>query len=291
MTLSAADYDEQGTELCERALVTVIGDAGFWGRSLYLVGGLVPRYLVGPVSPPTPVHVGSRDVDLAVAFAVDGFDAAGYETLERNLRDGGFRQAPNEGDPEFRWRRTVDGRDLVLEFLCDTDEVPEGRNFRPKSGAGSRFQAFNVAGVRLLPADHRLVEIEAERLDGGGLSRVQVRVAGLAPFVTLKLRAFVDRHHDKDAYDLVYTLLNHPDGPGGAGRAIAASAVVDDPLVVDALQRVRERFAEPRNDGPASYSRFLGAGLGEDAAARLRNEAVEAVRIAMGAADRAAGAP
>ncbi len=31
------------------------------------------------------------------------------------------------------------------------DEVPEGRNFRPRSGAGSRFQTFNVTGVRLLP--------------------------------------------------------------------------------------------------------------------------------------------
>ena len=289
--LNAGDYDALGTELCERALVTVTGGAGFWGRSLYLVGGLVPRYLVGTVAPPASVHVGSRDVDLAVAFAVDGVDATGYETLERNLRDGGFRQAPNDGDPEFRWRRTVDGRDLVLEFLCDTDEVPEGRNFKPRSGAGSRFQAFNVAGVRLLPADHRPVEVEAERLDGGGLSRVQIRVAGLAPFVTFKIRAFTDRHHDKDAYDLVYTLLNHPDGPAGAGRAIAASAVLSDPLVVEALQRVRERFADPRNDGPSSYARFLGSGLGEDAVARLRNESVEAVRIALAAVDRARGAP
>jgi hypothetical protein len=291
MALSAADYDERGTELCERAFVTVIGGAGFWGRSLYLVGGLVPRYLVGAVVPPTPAHVGSRDVDLAVAFAVDGFDATGYETLERNLRDGGFRQAPNEGDPEFRWRRTVEGRDLVLEFLCDTDEVPEGRNFRPRSGAGSRFQAFNVAGVRLLPADHRLVEVEAERLDGGGLSRISIRVAGLATFVTLKIRAFVDRHHDKDAYDLVYTLLDYGDGPGGAGTAIAASPVIGDALVIDALERVRERFAEPGHDGPASYARFLGSGLGEDAVARLRNEAVEAVRIVLAAVERGTGTP
>lgn len=289
MALSASDYDELGTELCERALVTVIGGAGFWGRSLYLVGGLAPRYLVGPASPPTPAHVGSRDVDLAVAFAIDGFDAAGYETLERNLRDGGFTQAPNEGDPEFRWRRKVDGRDLVLEFLCDTDEVPEGRNFKPKSGAGSRFQAFNVTGVRLLPADNRLVEVEAERLDGAGLSRVPVRVAGLAPFVTLKIRAFLDRHHEKDAYDLVYTLLNYPDGPAGAGIAIATSPVVGDSLVVDALVRLRDRFADPANDGPVAYARFLGLGLGPDALARLRNEAVEAVRITLDQVDLSTG--
>lgn len=291
MALSAGDYDALGTELCERALVTVVGGAGFWGRSLYLVGGLVPRYLVGPVAPPTPAHVGSRDVDLAVAFAVDGFDATGYETLERNLRDGGFKQAPSEGDPEFRWRRTVDGRDLVLEFLCDTDEVAEGRNFRPRSGAGSRFQAFNVAGARLLPADHKLVEIEAERLDEGGLSRVSVRVAALAPFVTLKLRAFADRHHDKDAYDLVYTLLNYADGPAGAGSAIAVSPVIGDALVIDALERVRERFADPGNDGPVAYARFLGQGMGADGIARLRNEAVEVVRITIAAIDQTTGAP
>ena len=52
---------------------------------------------------------------------------------------------------------------------------------------------------------------------------------------------------------------------------------------------VRERFADPRNDGPSSYARFLGSGLGEDAVARLRNEAVEAVRIAMEAVDGARG--
>jgi hypothetical protein len=113
----------------------------------------------------------------------------------------------------------VEGRDLVLEFLCDTDEVPEGRNFKPKSGAGSRFQAFNVAGVRLLPADHRLVGVEAERLDGGGLSAVEIRVAGLAPFVTLKIRAFTDRHHDKDAYDLVYPVASNPSTAKATARS------------------------------------------------------------------------
>ena len=74
-------------------------------------------------------------------------------------------------------------------------------------------------------------------------------------------------------------------------RAIAASPVIGDALVVDALERVRERFAEPGHDGPASYARFLGSGLGEDAIARLRNEAVEAVRIALAAVERATGTP
>lgn len=34
MILSAADYDPTATELCERALVTVIGGAGWCGQHL-----------------------------------------------------------------------------------------------------------------------------------------------------------------------------------------------------------------------------------------------------------------
>ena len=66
----AGDYDPAVTELCERALVTIIGNAGFWGRHLYLVGGLVPRYLAVAPFGGGPLHVGSGDVDLAIVLAV-----------------------------------------------------------------------------------------------------------------------------------------------------------------------------------------------------------------------------
>ena len=71
MMTELGDYDTNLTHLCERMLVTVIGNAGFWGRRLYLVGGLVPRYLCGSIPDGAPAHVGSRDVDLAVVLLVD----------------------------------------------------------------------------------------------------------------------------------------------------------------------------------------------------------------------------
>lgn len=283
------DYDSRVTELCERALVTVIGNVGFWGRHLYLVGGLVPRYLVDAGSLVVPGHVGSHDVDLAVVLAIDHSAVGQYETLERNLRGAGFVQALRQGDPEFRWRRDIDDASVVLEFLCDTDEVAPGRMFKPRSGSGSRFQAFNVRGVRLAALDYRLVEIEADRLDSGGRSRVTFRVAGLLPFVALKISAFGDRHHRKDAYDLVYALLNYVGGPAGAGRAMAASPAVADPFVTDAVALLRDRFADVRNDGPTAYAAFLDLAGDREAAARLRNEAVEAVRLALEAFDGARG--
>jgi hypothetical protein len=285
---SAGDYDPTVTDLCERMLVTVIGNAGFWGRRLYLVGGLVPRYLYGPASDEARAHVGSRDVDLAVILMVDDPTSNSYETLARNLLDAGFRQAPLVDDPDFRWRKEADGVSLILEFICDTDEVEPGRNFKPRSGSGSRFQAFNVRGARLVSLDHKLVQISAERLDDGGATTAGVQVAALLSFVVLKISAFVDRHHDKDAYDLVWSLANHPDGPEGAGREMAVSPVVTDPLAVEALALLRDRFSEARNDAPTAYAAFLGGGTADrEVAARLRNEAVETVRIALRAFDGA----
>jgi len=34
--VSAGDYDRTVTDLCERMLVTVIGNAGFWGQTCTL---------------------------------------------------------------------------------------------------------------------------------------------------------------------------------------------------------------------------------------------------------------
>ena len=173
-----------------------------------------------------------------------------------------------------------------MEFLGASDDVAPSRSFRPRQGSGSKFQAFNVPGTRCLALDHR-VEIEAERLDAGGRSRVGVRVAGLLPYVALKITAFNDRHHGKDVYDLVYILLNYAGGVVEAGRNMASSAVVDDPLVVGALRLLRDRFADPGNDAPVAYASFLGVTDDPDALARLRNEAVETVWRTMEAFDAA----
>jgi hypothetical protein len=66
--------------------------------------------------------------------------------------------------------------------------------------------AFNVRGAHLARDDFIEHEIESERLDEGGQSRVSVRVANVLPYTALKIFAFQERHENKDAYDLVFTL-------------------------------------------------------------------------------------
>lgn len=289
MALSAGDYDPAATELCERALVTILGNAGWWGQHLYLVGGLAPRYLTVPPTAGRRPHAGTRDVDLGLALAFPASTRADYEKLAQSLQRSGFGQTRD--DPAFTWTHAEDGEELKVDLLSETDEVAPGESFKPRSNTGSRLQALNARGIHLLPNDHRVVEVTAERLDGQGVSTVNVRVAAPLPLVALKINALQLRHLPKDAYDIVYTLDNlgpaDDPRPAEAGRVMAQSPIAPDPFIAESIELLRARFAEPHLDGPGAYAQFMSVAPSDDA--RLRNEAVAIVGGALAAFDQALG--
>ncbi len=271
------DYDEATTARCERALVTLLGDLGPWRERIYLVGGLAPRYLVGQLPEGAPAHVGTTDVDLVIGLALGDETSETYETLQKNLENAHFEQK----EPSFRWTRVVDGVTVAVEFLCETDQVEPGRIYRPKAQGeytGPKLGAFNVRGAHLAREDFVEHEIEGDRLDGGGQSRVSVRVANVLPYTVLKIFAFQDRHENKDAYDLVFTLLNFEDGPRAAGIAARKSPVAEHPQVEEALTLLGERFCDVDQDGPNAYASFLARPDDDDEKARLRQQGVATVR-------------
>jgi hypothetical protein len=269
------DYDEETTARCERALITLIGDLGPWRERIYLAGGLAPRYLVGQLRDGARAHVGTTDVDLVIGLAIGDETPETYRTLQNNLEKAHFERT----EPSFRWIRDVEGVAVVVEFLCETDEVEPGRIFRPKGEfTGSKLGALNVRGAHLVRDDFIECELEGERLDDGGRSKIAVRVANLLPYTALKVLAFQDRHENKDAYDLIFTLLNSEDGPGAAGAAASSSPVADHAQVREALALLEERFHDVEQDGPNAYAAFLARPEDEDEKARLRRAAVATVR-------------
>ena len=258
------DYDEETTARCERALVTLLGDLGPWRERIYLAGGLAPRYLIGQLPEGARAHVGTTDIDLVIGLALGDETPETYRTLQNNLEKSGFRQS----EPSFRWTRDVEGVKVVVEFLCETDQEDFGRIFRPKGeSTGSKLGAFNVRGAHLARDDFVERDIEAERLDSGGRSHVTLRIANVLPYTVLKIFSFQERHENKDAYDMVFTLFNHERGPREAGAAAATSPVAGHEQVADADQ-----------DGPSAYALFLADPDGEEERARLRQEAVATVR-------------
>lgn len=283
-----SDYDPLGTARCERALVTLLGDVGQpWRERIFLVGGLAPRYLVGALPEEAAPHIGTTDVDLVIGIAVSPDAEEAYRTLHTNLVRSGFHQT----EPSFAWTRTVDGASVKVEFMSETDTVEQGRIFRPGSGTGSGLAAFNVRGALLASRDFITVTLARERLDNGGISRVDLRVANILPYTVLKINAFNDRHENKDAYDLVFTLLHADGGPEAAGFRAATSPIADDPQVTSAVELLAERFSTPDMDGPRAYGAFLAFDLEspgdspgdyyedlEEQAARYQQEAVATVR-------------
>lgn len=104
-----------------------------------------------------------------------------------------------------------------------------------------------------------------------------VRVAGLLTYTVLKILAFQDRHENKDAYDLVFVVVNYPGGPAAAGRASAASPIAGHHQVAEAIALLSSRFADAGHDGPRAYASFLADPYDDEATARFRNEAVAAI--------------
>ena len=276
-----SEYSPDTALKCESALVTLLGNIGPWANRLVVVGGLAPRYIVRELPPGAVPHIGTADVDVVVQLALDRTEET-YATLKANLQRSGFTPTRLS----YQWMHDSGGVKVLLEFICDTNEVEPGRIFNPKGERlGSGFGAFNVRGAKLAHSDFFMHELTADRLGGGGQSTVKFRVCGILPFVVLKAFAFQERHERKDAYDLVYCLTNYKDGPEGAARDAKLSPVREDSTVREALSLLAERFGAPDRDGPSEYAAFVEDPIDRDGAARHRLDAVAAVEEFLGALD------
>jgi hypothetical protein len=96
-------YDDEYTVECERVLVTLLRGLGPWKESVFLIGGLTPRYLVAARPPDVPPHAGTLDVDIVIDLQILA-DTQAYQTLEENLHKMGFERATNAEGQKLSWR-------------------------------------------------------------------------------------------------------------------------------------------------------------------------------------------
>ena len=261
-------YSDQYTVDCERVLVTLLRGLGPWKDSVYLVGGLTPRYLVAARPPAVPAHAGTLDVDIVIDLQILA-DTDAYHTLEDNLKKMGFERAENEAGKKLSWRwqtRTEHGALMVLELLADAPTLAGGK-VQPLPTEGT-ISALNIPHSSMVFDLHQVTEIQAELLGGNGVATEKIKHANLVSFTCLKSFAFDQRFERKDAHDLIYCIEHAPDGMDAVAEAFRNErggkhgAVIEDSLAI-----LRSRFLGDekidgyRKDGPVSVAKFeLGEG-------------------------------
>lgn len=256
-------YNGAVTEAAERVLVTLLRGFGPWKDTVFLVGGLTPRYLVAARPPEVPQHAGTGDVDVVVDVAILT-DTEAYSTLEENLHAMGFERGTNENGVKVSWRweaRLETGATMVLEFLAEHPELGGGKvKVLPTEG---NVSALNIPHASMVFDLHDTTELTAELLNGGGLATEVVRYANIVSFTCLKAFAFDHRNARKDAHDLVYCLEHYPGGLDSAISAFKdALAGSHAEAVQEALAKLKTRFVHEnpdqsyRRDGAVAVARF-----------------------------------
>ena len=256
-------YSDLYTVDCERVLVTLLRGLGPWKDSIYLVGGLTPRYLVAARPPVVPAHAGTLDVDIVIDLQILA-DIDAYHTLEANLRKMGFERAENEKQQKLSWRwqtRSAHGALMVLELLADAPHLAGGK-VQPLPTEGT-ISALNIPHSSIVFDLHQVVEIQAELLGDNGIATEKIKHANLVSFTCLKSFAFDQRFERKDAHDLIYCIEHAPEGIDAVAGAFHKERGGKHGAVVDAsLAILRSRFAGDdkiegyRKDGPVSVAKF-----------------------------------
>lgn len=83
--------------------MTVLRHLGPWKESVFLVGGMTPRYLVRDRPPVVPPHAGTLDLDIVIDVVILE-DTEACRTLEQNLRKIKFKNATNDKGQNLNWR-------------------------------------------------------------------------------------------------------------------------------------------------------------------------------------------
>jgi hypothetical protein len=256
-------YDEEYTLDCERVLVTLLRGLGPWKDSVYLIGGLTPRYLVDASGEDVPPHAGTQDVDIVIDLQILA-DTEAYHTLEENLKKMDFERAENEAGKKLSWRwqtKTEADVTVILELISESEELGGGKvQALPTEKA---ISALNVPHASMVFDLHEIKEIQAELLGGNGVATEKVRFANLVSFTCLKAFALDQRNERKDAHDLIYCIEHATGGVTAAKEQFRKELNGKHADTIrSALDILRKRFASDekvegyQKDGPVAVAKF-----------------------------------
>ncbi|MDD3927092.1 MAG: nucleotidyl transferase AbiEii/AbiGii toxin family protein [bacterium] len=269
MAVTQADYSGEHVEAARSVILELTRLLGEYRDDIVVIGGWVPELLLSG-------HVGSIDVDLALNHLKLQEAGYSYATIERLLLSRGYRKGEEQ---PYRFYRTVtvSGEEIDVEVDLLAGEY-EG------TGRSRRHQSIQDIKARKARGCELAFDLTSEVtvsgcLPDGGKDTVKIRVASIVPFIVMKGMALYDRLKEKDAYDVYFCLKNYL---GGVDALIEEFRPhVSHGLVMEALDKIAQKFATHEHVGPVHVADFLEI---EDAEARefLQRDAFERVNYLIG---------
>ncbi len=269
------DYLPAGMAQLKIILADIYLSLGRVSKNLYLVGGLVPEFLVTNKLGYLREYLGTLDIDLAVELAVEGNTQ--FEDFYDRLRGLGFEKQKTDDGLDVMSHSFVKhepgNREVVLDLIVDDKFEPQADKLKEIS---PNVEAAKFRGVSLVFADYLSRDIKGSK---GKITTI--KIANLIPFITLKSFTYVDPDNGsaKDAFDIWYTIVNYGEGPDSVNREVWRYR--DNADVQAALKATKEVFNDESSQGTKDVVDILVKRYGLDRS-NANREVISPLRLVKG---------
>ena len=245
--VTRSDYPRDAVEMCLSVLVEFMTILGAYKEDVVLIGGWVPYFLFEEYK---QEHTGSLDIDVALDF--EHIAPEGYKSILQLLKERGY----TEGTQPFIYHRTVktdDGKEMTVDLNFLAGEYGGTEKSR-RTQKAQDIRARKARGCDVAFAHTTLINLKRTMPDKA-VNEVNIKVAGVIPFLVMKGMALWDRYKEKDAYDIYFTIQHYPEGVKGLARTF--KPYVSNALIQEGLAKIKDKFKTINSPGPVWVVNFL----------------------------------
>jgi len=261
-------YSQGLTEASKSVLLEILRVLRSYADYLVLCGGWAPYFILQRFGE-ADQHCGSIDIH----FVLDPklADLKVYETIVSMIEKKGYiPYETRDGEVlPYRFYRTIrsalDGREYSIEvdFISEPD-VAQRLHPSVFLAVQRDLQAVVIRGSSIV-FSHYFEHVIEGVLPTGADSRVTCKVADAVGCLATKCLALKGRYKEKDAYDIFFLLRHYRGRPQRAAGEVFRH--INNPVVMEAVEEIKERFRTARSEGPFQVAYFLAP---EDEAMRQR---------------------
>lgn len=253
----ASDYNLDITRISFSYLLELMAALREYRDFLVLIGGWAPFFILEHFKRPAVefTHIGSIDVDLAVAPELFAKGVDKYRTIIEHIEKLGYspkRDKLNNIVPNSFVKSTKEGMDIQVDFLTAFIES------LPKSKRHIKVQpdlmARRTKGCEVA-FTHNWECPLIGNLPGDGEIRLKIKIADIVSGITMKGQALGERLDGKDPYDIYAMVAYYKNGPVSAAEAFKPHLKV--PIIVDSLKIIDENFKKPNSNGSVRAGYFI----------------------------------